>query len=400
MVVALICGGGNGAHVTAGVGAAQPGVETRVLTLYADEAERWTGIMNKKGFSVTCKAQGKDPVVHNAKPTIVTKNAADAARGATIIVFVVPAFAHEQYLTELKPHVKPGTILVGLPGQAGFEFAVMGIWGDLARQCTIMSFESLPWACRMTEFGATAEVLGTKASLVGAVQVGTPPPAEEATASLQKVLGPQPQLVTQGHLLGITLMSTNGYIHPSIMYGRWHNWDGKACDEAPLFYNGLDQFSADVLSKTSDEVVATAKALMTQRTNVDLTKVTHMHDWYIRCYGDQIAEKKDLYTCIQTNAAYKGLLHPVEQTPDGKFVPNYGYRYMTEDIPFGLVVMRGIADIAGVQTPMMDKVITWAQGCMGKEYLKDGKLQGKDIMSSRCAQRYNITSVDKMLGLK
>ena len=51
-------------------------------------------------------------------------------------------------------------------------------------------------------------------------QVGTPPPPEEATATLQKVIGPLPHLVTEGHLLGITLMSTNGYLHPCIMYGK------------------------------------------------------------------------------------------------------------------------------------------------------------------------------------
>ena len=46
MVCVLICGGGNGAHAAAGTVATQPGMEARVLTLYADEAERWTAAMH------------------------------------------------------------------------------------------------------------------------------------------------------------------------------------------------------------------------------------------------------------------------------------------------------------------------------------------------------------------
>ncbi len=203
-----------------------------------------------------------------AKPSLVTKNPEEAVPGCNVILFAVPAFAHEQYLNALKPHVQPGTVLVGIPGQAGFEFAVRGIWGDLAKQCTIMSFESLPWACRITEFGKSAEVLGTKGVLLGAVQVGNPPPPSDPTAMVQSVLGELPKLTTKGHLLGITLMATNGYLHPSIMYGRWKDYDGNPLDEAPLFYNGLDEFSASVLSAVSDEVVATAKSIMQQRQQV------------------------------------------------------------------------------------------------------------------------------------
>jgi hypothetical protein len=31
----------------------------------------------------------------------------------------------------------------------------------------------------------------------------------------------------------------------------------------------------------------------------------------------------------------------------GKFVPNFGYGYLSEDVPFGLVATRALAEIAG-----------------------------------------------------
>lgn len=123
----------------------------------------------------------------------------------------------------------------------------------------------------------------------------------------------------------------------------------------------------------------------------------HIYNWYMRCYPRDISDKTNLYTAIQTNAAYQGLKHPVKKTEDGKFLPDFSHRYMTEDIPFGLVVIRGIAEIMGIETPNIDKVLTWSQQQMGKEYLVDKKLQGKDISTSRAPQSYGFTTIESIL---
>ena len=88
-----------------------------------------------------------------------------------IVVLVLPANAHSVYLEILKPRLKPGTIVVGLPGLPGFEFETQHVLGDTTKPCTIMNFESLPWACRTVEFGVKCEVIGTKETLLGVVQV-------------------------------------------------------------------------------------------------------------------------------------------------------------------------------------------------------------------------------------
>ncbi len=49
-----ICGGGNGAHVMAGLSAMNQNVEPHVLTLYAGEAESWAeSMLQQEGFKVT-----------------------------------------------------------------------------------------------------------------------------------------------------------------------------------------------------------------------------------------------------------------------------------------------------------------------------------------------------------
>ena len=89
---------------------------------------------------------------------------------------------------------------------------------------------------------------------------------------MQSLLGPLPNLNVSGHLLGVQLMSVNAYLHTSILYGQWEGWQGWPVDEPPLFYNGLTEPVADLLSSISDEIVKIAK-LIELNTEADISHV-------------------------------------------------------------------------------------------------------------------------------
>ena len=171
----LICGSGNGAHALAGIASSLKGTDVRVFNCYKDKAERWRAAIQKKDLEVTLHRKGKEPSHIFSKPALVTKNPDDAMQDVDIVVLVLPANAHSVYLEILKPRLKPWTIVVGLPGLPGFEFETQHVLGDTKKQCTIINFESLPWACRATEFGVKCEVIGTKETLLGVAQVKNVP---------------------------------------------------------------------------------------------------------------------------------------------------------------------------------------------------------------------------------
>jgi len=65
-----------------------------------------------------------------------------------------------------------------------------------------------------------------------------------------------------------------------------------------------------------------------------------------------------------------------------------------------------LAELAGVDTPVMDRVILWAQQHMGVELLvqvdgsSDYKLKGKDVAATTNApQRFCISSMDDLRSL-
>ncbi|XP_031563157.1 tauropine dehydrogenase-like [Actinia tenebrosa] len=395
----VLCGGGNAAHAWAGIASSQPDTDVCVLSLFQDEAERWSNSLKEHDFTVNLYRKGEYYKKLKAKPRLVTKKPKEAIPGCDVIAFVLPAFAHEQYLNAIKPHLEPGMILVGFPGQSGFEFQERAILGDIAKQITLINFESLPWATRIMEFGKDCEVLGTKDTMMGSVQIGSVTPRRDPFTVVQKLIGEKPALITKGHPLAANLMSVNAYLHTSLTYNEWCTWDGTPLDKQPLFYHGVTEGAAALLGSLSDEVVQIAKAIQAQSPDTDMSEVIDMHTYYKARYPDDIEDKTSLLSCIRTNAAYKGLTHPMMETKEGKFVPNYAnYRFLTEDIPFGLVVIRGIAEVVGVATPNIDKVLTWCQEQINKGYLVDGKIQGKDVKDTRAPQRYGFTTLKDIIG--
>lgn len=395
----LVCGGGNGAHCLAGLSASNPDVETRVLTLFADEAERWSKILQINDLTVTMVNSDGSSGEIKSKPTLVTKDPKEAASGADVIFLVVPAFAHEQYFREISLFVGDNTLIVGLPGQAGFEFQCLYMLGEKAKSCIVMSAESLPWACRILEFGRLVQILGFKETLgVSKLQGSQSNFKGSPFDTVQKVLGPKPVLREIQNYIAVNLMAKS-IIHPPLMYGQWSSFDGTPLKEKPLFYKGVDEKQAKLLSGVSDECIAIGKAIEKQIPGTDMSEVIHIFDWYLAYYADQITDKTNLMTAMQTNKAYDGLLHPMKEVENGQFVPDFNYRYMAEDVPFGLVVMKGIGELAEVATPVMDEIITWAQGKLQQEYMVGSKLSGKDVSKTRAPQRFGFKSLQQLFDV-
>ena len=82
----------------------------------------------------------------------------------------------------------------------------------------------------------------------------------------------------------------------------------------------------------------------------------------------------------------------------GEFVPDFQYRYISEDMPYGLAIAKSIGQMADVATPTLDAVIDWSQNKLGKRYLVNGKLTGEDMHELRIPQNYGIKNLDGLLA--
>jgi NAD/NADP octopine/nopaline dehydrogenase-like protein len=393
----LVCGTGAASHALVSLISTKPGVEVCVYTRSHEKARSWTDLRGRHRLTATMGA-GRGEVV--AGPFTVTSDPAPAARGADLVILSLPAFVHDCYLTALAPHLERGSVLVGLPGQCGFEFAVRQCLGDRLRDVTLVNFTSLPWVCRLERFGERVQVAGTKEIVAGAVQPGSAPVRiGDPVPILQSLLGNPAKLVVSGHLLGATLASINATVHPAIMYGRWRDWDGAALDHEPPFYQSIDERAARLIGEIGQEILAIARRIMTELPEVDLSAVIPKFQWYLDTYGPGIADKTDLMAAIRTNSNYAGIRHPMIESTPGRFVPDFGHRFLAEDVPYGLVVSRGISELVDVPTPAIDLVVRWSQDRLGRTYLTQRGLTGSDLGSTRCPQRYGLLTLREVLSL-
>ncbi|CAE8626781.1 unnamed protein product [Polarella glacialis] len=384
----LCCGGGNAAQVATGLFSIR--YKTIAVSFYADEAAKWKAALGDEDFELTLPG-GK---VVKSKPHDITNDPSVAAT-ANVILLVVPSHAHGEYFEKFAPYMKPGTIVACMPARSGGDILFSSKLGEKAKDMIFCGFETLPWACRFTEWGRKATILGTKNNILAAVSPAT---AKQAMAKLQGLLGVNPWVQDSPNNLGISLRNPGMIVHPGVMYGRWgpESWDGQPKDESPLFYQGVDEFTEKILIEMTDEAQAVARKAEQLVPGLDLSDACTLKQWYLDCYDGQMTDTSSLKRCMNTNAAYDGLKHPCKEV-DGKHMPDLTYRYLSEDVPTGLCFAKGLAEIIGIPTPTIDKVMIWAQGCIGLEIMVDGKMTGKDLDKTRAPQGMGITTLPAFL---
>jgi hypothetical protein len=180
------------------------------------------------------------------------------------------------------------------------------------------------------------------------------------------------------------------------MYGLFHDWDGQPYGKPGLFYQGVDAGIAATLQQMSDEIQSLRAALEGYYPSLDLSAVRPLADWLKLSYQASIADGSTLQSSFATNNSYAGLLAPMQKI-DGGFIPDFQARYLFEDVPYNLLVTRGVAELAGVSTPVIDKVLSWAQKRLKKEYLASGRMQGADLYNTRSPQRYGFTNLNQFM---
>merc|ERR1719453_1620536 len=144
----------------------------------------------------------------------------------------------------------------------------------------------------------------------------------------------------------------------------------------------MDEVSGQCLEVLDEELQALKNAYFTATGADGCHEVISLRARLTAQYGDQIADSSTLAKMVGTNKAYSAAKTPVIRTKAG-VMPAANHRVVLDDIGWGLCALVSIAErleYAGVHTPttMMRMMIEWHQNMMGKEFLFNGKLRGRD----------------------
>jgi ketopantoate reductase len=397
-----ICGCGNGAHACAAL-LCRKGHTVNVFSPLSQEVERFKasygqndgmtlhigdGLLGKIGGVFSDRDQDR-----KLKLNKITDNPAEVIPDSSLIIVIVPAFAHRNILVNIKDYVAESSRVVVLPSRGGLEFEA----NTLMPKTKFIAFQTLPWACRIKKFGSEINVSGLKNKIQAAsIPAGLP---QEYFDELEELFDLKIERLKSA--LTLTLANIGQIFHPGIMYGLFRKNPAATflATDIPLFYENVDKEIADILSTMSDEIRAVARELGKVNPNVESEKVLHVSDWLRVSYEGLMGDTSSLPNMFRTNAAYKGIKAPVVKVADNLYAPDFTARYIVEDIPFGLLVTRSIAEMVQVATPTIDKVLSNIGKWTNYDYYEKLNAVKSLAPKSRLPEFHGINSSQQLRGL-
>ncbi|CAI2182950.1 12036_t:CDS:1 [Funneliformis geosporum] len=415
-IVITIVGGGNCSHIMAGLFGSNPNYEVRLLTRRPKE---WNS-------QITVEFKLNKPKVIG-KIAKISSDPLKVIPGSQWIIISSPVSAHLDILRNIAPFVSPGSYLGTIFAQGGFQYKVKQAFNEVRKNVSdiiVFGCQYIPWACRTKTYGKCAVLLGHKQYLFVAKLPTKCPKASKFYVEMKQLFSIPVRPIS--NFLSITLTPSNQIIHPARMFGLFGKdfKDDKDNDvlykREPYFYGELDDRSTDLMQRQSNELQALKNESISRHPDLDLSSVMDLKERIVEMYAAEVGDTSTLRSTIRTNVGWTQLKCPmvpiyssdkldssspscpIEPRDKSKGVilkgykPDFSTRYMWDDIPYGLVVLRSVASLLDVEVPCIDEVLYWGQSVMGKEYLVDGELIGKDIHETGAVSNFGILSPEEL----
>ncbi|WP_432557568.1 NAD/NADP octopine/nopaline dehydrogenase family protein [Granulicoccus sp. GXG6511] len=279
----------------------------------------------------------------------------DKALADTELVLIVgPAYAHEAMGEALRGRLTTDAAYCLLPSACNGAVVLKQALGLDLRDDTYLIGETstLPYGCRVIAPG----VIRVTTRVLDGLYVATLP-SHRTPELLGRLRTVWPQTEAAKNVLQTTLQNGNPVLHPAIMLlnaSRIENTEGDF-----LFYTeGVTPASAALIEAIDKERVALGNAIgvdVVPDPELGLRQGYLSEATYLKGYNQGIGFAKS-------------------QAPK-----SLDFRYLTEDVPYGLVFMSELAKQFDVPTPAMDTVISLASIVLTTDFRAQGKRLPKDL---------------------
>ncbi|MGZ3559999.1 MAG: NAD/NADP octopine/nopaline dehydrogenase family protein [Thermodesulfobacteriota bacterium] len=347
-----VLGGGNGGHaVAANLSLAGFKVNFFELPRFAESFEKVlrTKEIQIRGISV-------DGV---ARLNHATTDIQQAIKDTEVIFVITPAFGHKAMAEACVPFIQDEQIIVLMPGSGGsLEFVNMIKQKKVKREITFAETCTLPYGARLKGPGHVSVLINAVILPTGVF------PSKKTGEVIPKLKQFYSAIIPAKDVLEAAINNPNPIVHPAatlLSATRIEHSKG----EFYLYAEGMTPAVARTYESLNEERLSICKVMG--------YKLYHWDNLEFRDYNLGETEEECRYRILNTSmdAAFgkDGIYAGIKM----KGPEHLKDRYVTEDVPYGMVLLSTLGDLLGVPTPTHNAVIQLASVINRIDYWETGR---------------------------
>jgi opine dehydrogenase len=280
----------------------------------------------RESGEITLLGVAREGVAHL---NMATHDIAAAVDGVDLILIAVPAFGVAPMVEHCAPHLREGDTVVFTPGAFACVVARNVLRGlGITVDVTLGEMSTLPYASRITGPAEVKVFINAIRLPTAALPAGRTP---QVVAAMQELY---PAVQPAANVLDTALLNINPCIHPGpsiLNTGRIEH-----ADDFYLYAEGMTPGTRRVMVAIDQERQRVREAWGFHAPHYGLDPTPGVYEVFEHFFG---------YGGIdQAGVRLQGPLDMED-------------RYVTEDVPYGLVFYASMGDIVGVETPVCDAII-------------------------------------------
>ncbi|MDP3015714.1 MAG: NAD/NADP octopine/nopaline dehydrogenase family protein [Deltaproteobacteria bacterium] len=347
-----VLGGGNGGHaVAANLSLNGYKVNFFELPQFAESFER---VLRTKEIRI----EGVS-IDGTAKLNLATTDIQQAIKDAEVLFVVTPAFGHKAMAEACAPFVQDGQIIVLMPGSGGsLEFVKIFKQRKVKREITFAETCTLPYGARLKSSGHVSVFIHAVILPTGVF------PSKRTNEVIPKLKQYYPIITPAKDVLEAAINNPNPVVHPvATLLSATRIEHAKG--EFYLYAEGMTPSVARAYESLNQERLSICKALGYQ--------LYHWDNLEFRDYNLGETEEECRYRILNTSmdAAFgkDGIYAGIKM----KGPEHMKDRYVTEDVPYGMVLLSTLGDLLGVPTPTHNAVIQLSSVVNRTDYWRTGR---------------------------
>jgi len=293
-------------------------------------------------------------IEETAKIHKVTLDFKEAIEDVDNIFIVVPAIAHEVFFDNLIPHLRNDQLVVLWSADAGALRLATRLRKEApGKNVHIAETNTLPYGTRLTDHSKVELFVKAKKIFFSTF------PAVERESILERVKETFPVLEPIDNILSTSFSNPNPTVHPAptlMNIGRIQYSKG----DFYLYKEGITEATARIIKKVYDETLEIANNMGFRMR--EFTDEQFMNPCSIMCV--------DFWAPFDKGGIVSGIKGP-------SYIYN---RYITEDLPYGLVHRSQLGDLVDIPTPVIDSIINLGSATCEMDFWKGRTLEDLGIV--------------------